>query len=128
MYVFSFEKLTAYQATRKLALEVYKIIRDLPSYETFALGSQLRRSMISVTSNIAEGCGRISYKEKIHFLEIAYSSLLEVYSQIQMSVDLFYVSNEQFIAIQPQFAEVARLINALRKSYIKESNSQSYKH
>lgn len=128
MYIFSFEKLTVYQESRKLALNIYQIIRELPYDEKFALGSQLRRSMISVTSNIAEGCGRMSYKEKIHFLEIAYGSLLEVYSQIQMCVDLNYTTNERFANIQPQFAQVARLINALRKSYIDKNNRQSSSH
>ena len=101
MNLFSFEKLDAYQEARKLAVEVYKLIQELPSYERFDLGSQLRRSIISVTSNIAEGCGRVSLREKIHFLEIAYGSMLESYSQIQLSVDLNYTHPERLKCSNP---------------------------
>ncbi|MDE6648492.1 MAG: four helix bundle protein [Muribaculaceae bacterium] len=126
MNLFSFEKLDAYQESRKLAVEVYRIIQELPSYERFDLGSQLRRSIISVSSNIAEGCGRVSLREKIHFLEIAYGSMLEAYSQIQLSVDLNYTHPERMTMLQPKFSYVANLINSLRKSYMikLENNNQ----
>lgn len=129
MNLFSFEKLEAYQQARILAVRVYQIIQELPSYERFDLGSQLRRSIISVTSNIAEGCGRVSLREKIHFLEISYGSLLETYSQIQLCVDLKYTSPERLTMLQPQYSYVANLINSLRKSYINnlEKNNHNAK-
>ena len=128
MDLFSFERLDSYRESRKLAVDVYRIIRELPSIERFDLGSQMRRSMISVTSNIAEGCGRISIKEKIHFIEIAYGSLLEVYSQIQLSVDLGYTRQEDLELLQLQFTLVARLLNGLRKSYINKSDNPASKN
>lgn len=88
MEEFSFEKLTAYKESRKLVVEIYKIGNSLPNNEKFAIGSQLQRSAVSVTSNIAEGSGRVSYKEKIHFIEIAFGSLYEAYSQLELCVDL----------------------------------------
>ncbi|MCM1491268.1 MAG: four helix bundle protein [Muribaculum sp.] len=91
MEEFSFEKLIAYKESRMLVVEVYKIIAKLPSNERYAIGPQLQRSIVSVNSNIAEGSGRISYKEKIHFIEIAFGSLYEAYSQLQLCVDLNYL-------------------------------------
>ena len=127
MDIFSFEKLNAYQEARKLVVDIYKIVNELPSEEKFGLGAQLRRASISITSNIAEGCGRISYKEKIHFLEISYGSLLEAYSQIQLSVDLAFTDPYDLDLIRPKFNFVGYLITALRKSYQDILNSDNSK-
>jgi four helix bundle protein len=117
---FSFEKLNAYVEARKLVVEVYKIINRLPQHEKFALGAQLQRAIVSVPSNIAEGSGRISYKEKIHFLEISFGSLLESYCQLEIARDLEYISDTDLKEIKPQFFVVSRLINALRKSFVEK--------
>ena len=77
MRIFSFEKLMAWQKGRELALLVYKIIKQFPKDETFGLTSQMRRCSISIASNLAEGSGRNSFKDKARFSEIAYDSSLE---------------------------------------------------
>ena len=69
---YSFEKLLVYQTARKLVKDVYILIQRFPTEERFALCDQVRRAIISVPSNIAEQSGRTSYKERIHFLDIAY--------------------------------------------------------
>ncbi len=122
MEIFSFERLNTYQEARRLVVDIYKIVTELPLEEKFGLGTQLRRAAISITSNMAEGCGRISFKEKIHFLEISYGSLMEAYSQIQLSVDLGYTEPNDFDIIRPKFSYVGYLINALRKSYVEYLN------
>lgn len=122
MEVFSFERLIAYQEARRLVVDIYKIVYELPREERFGLGTQLRRAAISVTSNIAEGCGRISIKEKIHFLEISYGSLMEAYSQIQLCVDLGYTDQNDLNILRPKFSYVGYLINAVRKSYVEYLN------
>lgn len=119
---FSFERLEAYQEARKLVVEVYRIINRLPNYELYALGSQMRRSAVSITSNIAEGSGRMSYKEKIHFIEIACGSLFEIYSQLESCVDLNYIPQESLDLIKPKFYEISRLLSALRKAYSDKLN------
>ncbi|MCM1490003.1 MAG: four helix bundle protein [Muribaculum sp.] len=128
MDLYSFEKLDAYQEARKLVVEVYRIINILPIHEKYALGSQLQRAVISVKANIAEGCGRKSYKEKIHFLEIAFGSLTETYCELESCMDLRYISEEAFSAIKPQFFKTSRLINALWQSYCNTVNQQNYKN
>lgn len=120
---FSFENLKVYSESRNLVIEVYDIVRHLPVIETYALGAQLRRAIISVPSNIAEGCGRISYKEKIHFIEIAYGSLLEAYCQIEICLDLGYISQEKLKQVRQKFFNISNMLNALRKSYLSKLNS-----
>jgi len=80
------------------------------------LCDQLRRAVISVPSNIAEGSGRMAKKESIHFLEIAYGSLMEVYCQLQLAVDLDYISKEDFAQIKSLIYTVSKLLSGLRRS------------
>ena len=80
-YKYPFEKLDVWQNARKLTIEVYKITNDFPKYELFGLTNQINRSVISVSSNIAEGSGRKSKKDQANFTTIAYSSLLELTNQ-----------------------------------------------
>ena len=116
--MFNFEKLNAYQNARLLVKDVYNILDKFPQKEEFALKSQLRRAVVSIPSNIAEGMGRISDKEKIHFIEIAYSSLMEVYCQLQLANDLNYITNSDFDQIKPLIEDNAKLLSGLRKNFI----------
>ena len=84
--------------------------------ERFALSDQLRRAVISIPSNIAEGCGRISVKEQIHFMEIAFGSLMEVYTQLQLAVDLAYLTEDDFAPIKSQIGSVSKLLSGFRNS------------
>lgn len=113
---FSFEGLEVYKAARVLVRDIYRLQHKFPKIETYALGDQIRRSSSSVTSNIAEGSGRNSFKEKSHFIEIAYGSLMEAFSQLQIAQDLGYLSQEDIENIRPQFINVAKMLSGL-KSY-----------
>ena len=113
---FSFEGLEVYQAARLLVRDVYRLQQKFPQAETYALGDQVRRSASSVTSNIAEGSGRNSNKEKVHFIEIAYGSLMEAFSQLQIAQDLDYLTEQDIDTIRPQFISVAKMLSGL-KSY-----------
>ena len=112
----SFEGLEVYQAARVLVRDVYRLQQKFPKEETYALGDQIRRSASSVTSNIAEGSGRSSFKEKTHFIEIAYGSLMEAFSQLQIAEDLGYLTEQDIDAIRPSFISVAKMLSGL-KSY-----------
>lgn len=116
MEEFTFEKLQVWHKTRTLVKEVYALIDKLPSNEKYGLCNQLSRAIISVPSNIAEGCGRPSLKERLHFYEIAYGSLMESYAQIVIAWDLGMVSESDFAEIKPMFVEISRMISGLRKS------------
>ena len=117
MHNFSFEKLSVYMESRKLVAMVYEIINSLPNSEKFALTGQLQRAIISVPLNIAEGSGRRSIKEKIHFLEISFGSLMEAYCQLQIALDLGYISQEKFNEVKPQYFLVSRLLSGLVNSF-----------
>lgn len=114
---FSFEDLEAYKVARLLVRDVYLLQNKFPMEERFALGDQIRRSITSVTSNIAEGSGRKSYKEKIHFIEIAFGSMTEAFSQLQNAQDLGYVTEQEVENLRPQFNHVAALLSLLRKDF-----------
>ena len=113
---FSFEGLEVYQAARVLVRDIYRLQQKFPKSEIYALGDQIRRSASSVTSNIAEGSGRNSNKEKVHFIEIAYGSLMEAFSQLQIAQDLGYLTEQDIDTIRPQFISVAKMLSGL-KSY-----------
>ena len=123
-FKYPFENLNAWQESRKYVVEVYRLLEQFPQSERFAFIDQIRRAVISVPSNIAEGSGRMSYKEKIHFLEIAYGSLMEVYCQLQIAVDLGYITKEQFDGLRRLSFNVSKLLSGLRKSFEQKLNNQ----
>lgn len=115
----AFRSLDAYKEGKNLIKLVYHLLEGFPGTERFALCDQIRRSVVSVTSNIAEGSGRISVKEKLHFLEISYGSLMEVISQIDVAYDLGYITQEEFLLFENQVDTCARLISGLRVYFSK---------
>lgn len=119
---FAFENLEVYKAARVLVRDVYRLQDKFPKEERYALGDQIRRSSTSITSNIAEGTGRNSYKEKIHFVEIAFGSMAECFSQLQNAQDLGYIRDEEVEALRPQFNHVAALLSLLKRSYEEKLN------
>ncbi|MBQ9577556.1 MAG: four helix bundle protein [Muribaculaceae bacterium] len=114
--IYFFERLDVWQKSRQLVVQVYRLLEKFPNEEKYALCDQLRRAVISVPSNIAEGSGRMAKKESIHFLEIAYGSLMEVYCQLQLAVDLDYISKEDFTQIKSLIYTVSKLLSGLRRS------------
>lgn len=114
---FSFENLEVYKVGRELVKCVYSLIENFPVEERFALADQIRRSTISITSNIAEGAGRNSMKEKVHFIEIAFGSLLESFSQMLNAQDLGYISEQDVEIIRPKYNYIAALLSLLKKDY-----------
>ena len=119
---YQFEKLNAWQESRKLVVATYQLLKKFPKEEQFALCDQLRRAVISVPSNIAEGNGRVAIKEQIHFLEIAFGSVMEVYCQLQLALDLGYISDDDFNQIKPIIYNTSKLISGLRSSKVALSN------
>jgi four helix bundle protein len=119
---FSFEKLKVWQESRKLVGEIYNLVRKFPSEEKYALGDQIRRAIVSVPSNIAEGSGRGSLKEQIHFVEIAYGSLMEAYCQLQVAADLNFIQETDLETIKPRISSISSMLIGLRASLRKRLN------
>lgn len=116
---YSFQKLKVWQEAKKLVVDVYYLLDDFPKFEKYALCDQIRRAIVSVPSNIAEGSGRRSLKEQIHFLEISYGSLMETYNQLLIAIDLTYITEESVEAIKPSIDAVAKMINGLHSQKVK---------
>ncbi len=112
----SFTDLLGWQQGHKLVLKIYKISKNWPCEEQFALTSQIRRAVVSITSNIAEGFSRFSWKDKVHFYSIALGSLTEVQNQLLIAKDLEYLNKEVFNILAEQTVVVSKLVNGLIKS------------
>lgn len=117
----SFTDLNAWKEAHKLVLMVYKLTKVFPPEEKFDLTSQIRRAVVSISSNIAEGFSRNSSKEKIQFYYTARGSLTEVQNQLLIAKDLGYLDNEKFKEVASQTVIVSKLINGLIKSLRKHN-------
>ena len=124
MEFFGYRKLIAYNKACEVRRVVYQLIKKFPKEEQFALCNQLRRAAVSTTSNIAEGITRYSNKDKVHFLEMSYGSLMEVMSQIEVALDEGYIQNEQFSNLETLIADTGRLISGLQNSFLPNKGSQ----
>ena len=118
----TFRELEAYKQGKIVVKEVYRLLKKFPREEQYALCDQLRRAAISITSNIAEGSDRSSYKEKIHFLEFSYASLMEVLSQLDVAMDLGYITEEEFNNFEVLSDKECRLLSGLSRYFQKLSN------
>ena len=115
----SFEQLQVWQKAHQYVLSIYRLTKQYPKEEVFALVNQMRRAASSITANIAEGFARTGQKDKLHFYNIAQGSLEETRNFIILSQDLDYISEESERRILEQAAEVARLLNAYRQGLLK---------
>ena len=117
---FGYRRLIAYQKAKEVVKRTYKLLKKFPKEEQYAMCDQLRRASISITSNIAEGMNRYSVKDKNHFLEMAYGSLMEVSSQFEIAEELGYINNADRQNMDVLIDEVARLISGLQKAFKNE--------
>ena len=122
-YKYSFEKLEVWNDARNLVKMIYLHTNNFPERERFGLSSQMQRAAVSIVSNITEGVSRSSVKEKIRFVELAYGSLMELYCQLYVSVDLDYLTPNTFMLIKVEIDKIANKANALKRSFIKQLNS-----
>lgn len=112
----SFTDLTTWKEAHRLVLMIYKFTKKFPQEEQFGLKQQVRRAVVSVSSNIAEGFSRKSAKDKAQFYRMSLSSLTEVQNQILIAKDVDYIPKEIFDEIAEQTIAVSKLINGLIKS------------
>ena len=116
-----FKDLIVYQKSKELVIFVYKMLDLFPEAEKFALCNQMRRAVVSVPSNIAEGMGRLSDKDQAHFLNMSYASLMEVYAQADIAHDLKYIDDEMFNQLEEQVDSISKMIQAM--CYIRKNSS-----
>ena len=119
MRLYSFEKLNVWNLARELSKNIYILSSTFPKEEKFGLTSQIRRAVISVSSNLAEGSSRISGKEQARYTEISYGSLLEVLSQLITANDLGFTTKEDTDKQRPLIEEIGNKLNKLRQAQLK---------
>lgn len=112
----SFTDLIAWKEGHKLVLMIYDETKLFPKEEIFGLVSQIRRCAVSITSNIAEGFSRQSYKEKVQFYSMAQGSVTELQNQLLVAHDVGFITNEKFQNLALQSIKVHKIINGLIKS------------
>jgi four helix bundle protein len=116
MEFFSYRNLRVYQQSKLFVVFIYSLVKAFPKEENYALCDQLRRAVISIPSNIAEGMGRTSPKEQVHFIEIAFGSLNEVMCQLELAHELQYISKQQLCQAEELYKEIAKMLSGLRNS------------
>lgn len=114
MYIYSFEKLEVWIESKNFAKTIYKVTAQFPEAEKFGLTSQLRRASISISSNIAEGSARKSYKDKAHFTTIAFGSAVEVLNQLIIGFEIGLVSEQNYFELLKSIESITNKLNALR--------------
>lgn len=111
----SFKDLNSWKESHNLVLMVYKETETFPTIEMFGLTSQLRRAAVSLTSNIAEGFSRNTYKDKLQFYSVAMGSLTEIENQLTIAKDLNYIEPLKFSALNQQLVTASKLLQGLIK-------------
>jgi 23S ribosomal protein len=109
-----YKDLIVWQRSMELAEEVYRLVKKLPKEELFALSDQIRRAVISIPSNIAEGYERNSTKEYIHFLSIAKGSKAELETQLLLCTKIHYLNNSDIEKSISLIQEIGKMIHSLQ--------------
>ena len=118
MHTYSFEKLGVWNEAIQLATKIYTLTKLFPDEERFGLTSQTRRSVVSISSNIAEGTARLTNKDKAHFMTTPNSSALELLNQTFISKELQFLSEENYKSLRFEIESITNKINALRNHFI----------
>lgn len=108
-----YKELVVWQKAMELVKEIYLLVKKLPKEETYALSDQMRRAVVSIPSNIAEGYGRKSKAEYIRFLDIARGSQYELETQIQICIMLEFLNEKDTEKAFELISEVGKMLNVL---------------
>ena len=122
---FYYRKLKVYHLSKELVANIYNLCKHFPPQESYGLTNQIQRAAVSIPSNIAEGLGRFSIKERLHFIEISYGSLMEVMCQLEVAELLNYITNEQLMVEEKNITEIAKMLIGLRKTLENKKNNNN---
>lgn len=112
----NYKKLKVWDKSHNFVLKIYKITSEFPKIEQYRLSDQLIRSSSSIPTNIAEGCGRASNKDKARFITIAIGSCSEAEYQLLLALDLNYLNEEQFKDLNVKIIEIRKMLYSFKKS------------
>lgn len=121
-YIYTFETLDVWKQSIDLTKIIYKIAENFPDNEQFGLSSQIKRAVVSISSNIAEGSAKQSLKEQAKFTEIAIGSLFEVLNQTIIAYELKFIEEKDYLKTREIIDNLNRKINALKLSQLNRYN------
>lgn len=126
--IYSFETLDVWKESRELVVRIYKLTSGFPNEEKFGLISQMRRAVISVSSNLAEGSSRQSLKDQARYSEISFGSLMELLSETILSFDLNFITDAEFFELRKRYDSIGSKLTGLKDSQIKRhEDKQTFK-
>jgi len=118
MYQYPFEKLEVWKMAKDLAKNIYQITLSFPNEEKYGMVSQMRRAVVSVSSNITEGTARRTQKDQGHFYTMAYGSLIELLNQLIIVTELNWLEDESYKKIRTSIEIISKKLFSLRKSVL----------
>lgn len=121
---FFYRKLKVYHLSKQMVADVYTLSKQFPPQENFGIISQLQRAAVSVPSNIAEGMGRLSDKERLHFIDIAIGSLHEVMCQLEIAELIGYITQDQLSDMEKSIRQILMMLIGLRNTIDKKIKSK----
>jgi len=116
MHEYSFEKLDVWKLAKEISVYIYQLTKAFPNEERFGLTSQMRRAAVSIASNIAEGCSRISPRDQSRFYTIAFSSTMELLNQLIISKELKFISEVDLEEGRLKIEQLTRKLSSLKRS------------
>jgi four helix bundle protein len=119
MKTFYFEKLDVWQKARVFVKNIYELTAEFPTEEKYGVISQLRRASLSITANIAEGMSRNTEKDKARFINLAFSSAIEVINFLFLTQDLGFLTEEKYFKLREQIEEITNKLNSLYSKFDK---------
>ena len=125
MHEYYFERMSVWKDARNLINDIHLITHFFPKEEDFHLKSQMRRSAGSVKSNIAEGQGRRTKKDQIHFTSISYSSLIELLNHLITAYDQEYITEQEYVTIREKIENISKQLSALKRTQELKITGQS---
>ena len=120
---FYYRKLNVYHLSKQLVIDIYSISKKFPASEQFGLTNQIQRAAVSIPSNIAEGMGCFSIKERIHHLEFSLGSLMEVMCQLEIAESLNYISANELTIQEGNIKEISKMLTGLRRTFEEKNNN-----
>ena len=118
MKTFYFEKLDVWQKARVFVKNIYELTAEFPTEEKYGVISQLRRASLSITANIAEGMSRNTEKDKARFINLAFSSAIEVINFLIFTLDLGFLSEEKYFKLRELIEEITNKLNSLYSKFV----------
>lgn len=122
-HTYSFERLEVWKLAREVKKEMYLISMDFPKSEIYGLTSQIRRSAGSISANIAEGSGRAGIADRAHFVNLAYSSGMELLDHIITAKDLNYLDEKKYLNLRKKLDELLNKLNAFYRYQLKHQEN-----